>query len=49
MAYEIVSKDEFTGGSSDMEGEAAFCLASCLYEQGVTIDCIIADKDGTSV
>jgi hypothetical protein len=43
----LISKEEFQGASSDMEGEAAFRLAEQLKLSGRTIQCIIADKDGT--
>lgn len=48
VAYEIVSKDDFEGPSGSMEGEAAYRLAERLYREGKTVECIIADRDGTT-
>jgi hypothetical protein len=47
VAFELVTKADFEGASSDMEGEAAYRMAQRLHREGKKVDCIIADKDGT--
>lgn len=41
-----MSKADFEGSSSDMEGEASFRMAERLFKAGMQIECIIADQDG---
>lgn len=46
VAFEVVSKDDFEGASSQMEGEAAFRMAERFFREGKKVQCIVADKDG---